>query len=93
MLYRERIFMEEKDRKLMRMLGVLSTVGLTLVFATVIGLFIGLKLDKWLGTSPWFTAVFVLFGIIAGFRNLFVYARRSQKTLDEEEKEDKKEHD
>ncbi len=93
MLYGERIFMEEKDRRLMRMLGVLSTVGLTLVFATVIGLFIGLKLDKWLGTSPWFTVVFVLFGIIAGFRNLFAYARRSQKTLDEEEKEDKKEHD
>ncbi len=77
--------MDEKDRKLLRMVGVLSTVGLTLVFATVIGLYIGLKLDKWLGTSPWFTAIFLLFGIIAGFRNLFIYARRSQKTLDEDE--------
>ncbi len=82
--------MEEKDRKLMRMLGVLSTVGLTMVFATVIGFYIGLKLDKWLGTSPWLTVVFVLFGLIAGFRNLFVYAKRSQKTLEEDE--DKK-HD
>ena len=85
--------MEDKDRKLIRMLGVLSTVGLVMVFATVIGLFVGLKLDKWLGTSPWFTALFVLFGIIAGFRNLFVYAKRSQETLDEEEKEHKKNHD
>lgn len=82
--------MEEKDRKLMRMLGVLSTVGLTMVFATVIGFYIGLKLDKWLGTSPWLTVVFVLFGLIAGFRNLFMYAKRSQKTLEEDE--DKK-HD
>jgi F0F1-type ATP synthase assembly protein I len=82
--------MEEKDRKLIRMLGVLSTVGLTLVFATVIGLYIGLKIDKWLGTSPWFTAVFLLLGLIGGFRNLFVYAKRSQKTLEEDE--DKK-HD
>jgi ATP synthase protein I len=82
--------MEEKDRKLMRMLGVLSTVGLTMVFATVIGFFIGLKLDKWLDTSPWLTVVFVLFGLIAGFRNLFVYAKGSQKTLEEDE--DKK-HD
>jgi ATP synthase protein I len=77
--------MDEKDRKLFRMIGVLSTVGLTLVFATVIGLYIGLKLDQWLGTSPWLTALFLLFGIVAGFRNLFVYARRSQKTFDEED--------
>lgn len=81
--------MEEKDRKLIRMLGVLSTVGLTMVFATVIGLFIGLKLDKWLGTSPWFTAVFLILGIFAGFRNLFVYARRSQKTMDEKDENGK----
>jgi F0F1-type ATP synthase assembly protein I len=76
--------MEEKDRKLIRMLGVLSTVGLVMVFATVIGLFVGLQLDKWFGTSPWLTAIFLLFGIIAGFRNLFIYARRSQKVFDED---------
>jgi F0F1-type ATP synthase assembly protein I len=83
--------MDEKDRKLIRMLGALSTVGLTLVFATVIGLFIGLKLDAWLGTSPWLTAVFLVIGIIAGFKNLFVYVKRSQKTFDEND--DKKKHD
>jgi ATP synthase protein I len=81
--------MEEKDRKLIRMIGVLSTVGLTLVFATVIGLYLGIKLDAWLGTSPWFTAVFLFLGIAAGFRNLFVYARRSQETLDENDKDNK----
>ena len=80
--------MDEKDRKLIRMIGVLSTVGLTLVFATVIGLFVGLKLDAWLGTSPWLTAVFLFIGIAAGFRNLFIYAKRSQKTLDNNDKED-----
>jgi ATP synthase protein I len=81
--------MEEKDRKLIRMIGVLSTVGLTLVFATVIGLYVGIKLDAWLGTSPWFTAVFLFLGIAAGFRNLFVYARRSQETLNETDKDKK----
>lgn len=79
--------MDEKDRKLVRMLGVLSTVGLTLVAATVIGLFIGLKLDKVFGTSPWLTALFLLLGLIAGFRNLFLYARRSQEAMDEDNKE------
>jgi ATP synthase protein I len=82
--------MEEKDRKLIRMLGVLSTVGLTMVFATVIGLYIGLKLDEWLGTSPWLTALFLAIGIAAGFRNLFVYAKRSQNELDEKDNDGKK---
>ena len=66
------------------MLGVLSTVGLALVFATVIGLYIGIKLDKWLGTSPWFTAVFLLLGIAAGFRNLLIHVKKSQDSLDKD---------
>jgi F0F1-type ATP synthase assembly protein I len=81
--------MEEKDRKLIRMIGVLSTVGLTLVFATVIGLFIGLKLDEWFGTSPWLAGLFLLLGIIAGFRNLFVYVKKSQDDLDKQDKDEK----
>ena len=79
--------MDEKDRKLIRMLGVLSTVGITMVAATVIGLFIGLKLDKVFDTSPWLTALFLLFGLIAGFRNLYLYTRRSQQAMDAENKE------
>jgi ATP synthase protein I len=80
--------LEEKDRKLLRMVGVLSTVGLTMVFATVIGLFVGRWLDRKLGTSPWLTVVFLGFGIFAGFRNLFVAARKSQEELDRSDKED-----
>jgi len=82
--------MQEKDRSLIRMLGVLSTVGLVLVFATVIGLYVGIKIDQWLGTAPWFTAIFFLFGLIGGFKNLFVYTKRSQESFD---KDDEKKHD
>jgi ATP synthase protein I len=71
--------MDEKDRKLWRTLGVLSTVGITLVAATVIGLYVGLWLDKQFGTSPWLTAVFLFLGIAAGFRNLFHYVKRSMQ--------------
>ncbi len=81
--------MEEKDRKLIRMIGVLSTVGLTMVFATMIGLFLGLWLDKMLGTSPWMAALFLLIGIFAGFRNLFTYVKKSQQDLDEQNKDEK----
>ncbi len=79
--------MDEKDRKLIRMIGVLSTVGLVLVFTTVIGLYVGLKLDDWLGTSPLFTAIFLFIGIAAGFRNLFIYAKRSQEAFDSNDKD------
>ncbi len=81
--------MEEKDRKLLRMIGVLSTVGITMVFATVIGLFFGHWLDMKFGTSPWLTAVFLLLGIIAGFRNLFIYVKKSQEELDDRSKDEK----
>lgn len=81
--------MDEKDRKLIRMIGVLSTVGLTMVFATVIGLFIGHWLDTKFGTSPWLTGLFLLLGIIAGFRNLFVHVRKSQDELDQKNKDEK----
>ncbi len=83
--------MEEKDRKLLRTLGVLSTVGISMVAATVIGLFIGLWLDKFFGTSPWLTAVFLLLGIIAGFRNLFYYAKKGMNSVEQDDR--KENHD
>lgn len=66
------------------MLAVLSTVGMVIVFATVIGVYIGFKLDRWLNTSPWFTILFFIFGVIAGFKNLFTYAKRSMERFDKE---------
>jgi ATP synthase protein I len=63
--------MEEKDRRFIRLMGVLSTVGITMVVATVIGYFFGRFLDQVFGTDPWLMIVFLLFGIAAGFKNLY----------------------
>ena len=82
--------MEEKDRKLFRMLGALSTVGITLVVATVIGYFIGHYLDGRFGTTPWLTLVFLLLGIAAGFKNLYDQTRR---LMDLDKTDDKGNHD
>jgi ATP synthase protein I len=71
--------MEKKDSRFLRRLGLLSTMALTPVFAMAIGFFIGLELDRWLGTSPWLTGVFVVLGIIAGFREFFRFVRRTQE--------------
>jgi ATP synthase protein I len=75
--------MEEKDRRFMRLLGVLSTVGITMVVATVIGYFFGLFLDRIFGTAPWLMITFLLFGIAAGFKNLYDQARKIIR-IDEE---------
>ena len=63
--------MPDEEPSLIKQLARLSTIGVTLVAATAIGLAIGYGLDRWLGTSPWLTLTFTLFGIVAGFINLF----------------------
>jgi ATP synthase protein I len=78
--------MDEKDRRLIRVVGVLSTVGIAMVAATMIGLYIGRQLDNYFGTSPWLTAVFLLLGIVSGFRNLYQSARRAQQAMNDEDK-------
>ncbi len=54
-----------------------STAPLNLVAATFIGFAMGYGLDSLFGTSPYLTIVFLIFGIIAGFRELFKLAKKS----------------
>jgi len=48
-----------------------SVIGIQFPVAIALGFFFGRWLDAQLGTHPWLTAVFSLFGIAAGFVNLF----------------------
>jgi ATP synthase protein I len=68
---------KEPEKSMLVQLLELSGIGIQLVASTFAGLFIGYWLDKWLGTSPYLTLIFLLFGIISGFVNL---VRLSQKT-------------
>jgi ATP synthase protein I len=72
-----------EEQSAWRALGELSTVGMTLVLATVIGLAGGYYLDKWLGTSPWLTLIGLGFGIAAGFVNLFRTVNRAGRDVDD----------
>jgi len=63
--------MPDEEPSVLRQLARLSTIGVTLVAATAIGLAIGYWLDRVFGTSPWLTLTFTLFGIAGGFLNLF----------------------
>ena len=71
----------ESKGSFMRFLGVASLVGINLVACTFIGFAIGWLLDnKVFDTAPWFTLIFFIIGIAAGFRYLFRIASRLSDT-------------
>lgn len=78
--------MAEDKRQLIKSLGFLSSVGISMVASCLIGLAMGYYLDKWLETSPWLTIIMLGFGIASGFRNIFILTSRE---LRRQEKEDR----
>ena len=64
-------------------LAELSSIGMTLVLATVIGLAGGYYLDRWLGTSPWLIMIGLGLGIGAGFVNFFRSVKRAERNADD----------
>jgi ATP synthase protein I len=66
-------------------LAELSSIGMTMVLATVIGLAAGYFADRWLGTKPWLTLIGLGLGIAAGFVNLFRSAKAAERELDDSE--------
>jgi F0F1-type ATP synthase assembly protein I len=71
--------MDEEKKNLLKSLGSVSTMGIAMALAIAIGVYIGLKLDQWFGTKPWFFFIFMFIGIAAGFRNMFILAGREMK--------------
>lgn len=64
---------EERRKKAaeVRRIADASSVGLAFPIAIGIGYLWGRFLDRALGTTPWLTYIFAVFGIIAGFVNAF----------------------
>ena len=69
-------------RQLMQASKMGLNVGINLVLSTFVGLAIGYGLDRLFHTSPWLTLIFLLLGIIAGFRELFRMARKQDNGSD-----------
>jgi ATP synthase protein I len=68
--------MKEPEKPIYRQLIEASSVGINLVISTFVGLAIGYGLDKVFDTSPYLTIIFLIVGIIAGFRELFRIAKK-----------------
>lgn len=53
-----------------------SSVGLMFPVSIAVGFAMGYGLDRWLNTEPIFMIVLSLYGVAAGFVNLFKVTRR-----------------
>jgi ATP synthase protein I len=56
-----------------------SSAGLMFPSSILVGFAIGYFLDKWLKTDPYLTVIFIIYGILAGFVNLFAVSRSDDK--------------
>jgi ATP synthase protein I len=65
--------------KLIKQVAAYSTVGLEMGLSVAVGAAIGYYLDRWLKTEPWLLIVFLIFGVVAGYRSLYRALKRLQK--------------
>ena len=79
--------MDKETRRSLMLVANISSMGIALG-VTIFGcFFIGLYLDRKLGTAHFFTFLFLLIGILAGFKNIYGLIKKS---LGDEKPVDKK---
>ena len=71
--------MNRETRRAFKDLAYYSSLGISVSLAIFIGLGVGVWLDRKFDTSPWLTLIFLVFGIIAGFRNIALVIKRARK--------------
>lgn len=57
-----------------------SSVGLELGISVVLGLLFGRYLDTKLGTEPWMMLLFLVLGLVAGFRGMLRSVARAERS-------------
>ena len=74
---------KQKDRQTtMRMLTLITQFGINMLVPIFLCFFAGMYLDEKMGTN-YLIVIFFFIGAIAGFRNIYIFARRSVKDGDE----------
>jgi ATP synthase protein I len=71
--------MKKETKRSMREWAYYSSLGLSVSLSIFIGLAVGVYLDRRFETSPWCTLIFLILGIIAGFRNIAIAIRKTRK--------------
>ncbi len=72
--------------KFVKTMANASSVGTSLAFSVIIGGAMGWWLDKTFGTKPWLFLLFLICGIIAGFKNMVYFLKKTDLLDDEDRK-------
>ena len=72
--------MDKETKKSAIQMAYASSIGIAMVLTIFGCFFLGRWLDRQLGTEPYLTLLFLLIGIAAGFRNIYVLIKRYLKT-------------
>ncbi|MBC8431245.1 MAG: AtpZ/AtpI family protein [Desulfobacterales bacterium] len=72
--------MKKESLRTLKDLAYYSSLGLSVVLSTFIGLAVGIYLDRRVfNTTPWLTLIFLGLGIAAGYRNIGFAIKKSRK--------------
>ena len=72
--------MKRETRRQFRELAYFSSIGLSVSLSIFIGLAVGVYLDRHVfGTTPWLTIIFLILGILAGYRNIGLAIKKARK--------------
>lgn len=75
------VFNFKKNRAWAENLSIVIQIGLTMAGCILFCFFIGLYLDKWLGTRGVFITIFIILGVIGGAVTVY---RQILQTLDKQ---------
>ena len=64
----------KKNKSVIKAVLMISQIGISMIVPIFVGVYIGYKLDQWLGTGFLFL-VFLAFGISAAFRNIYILTK------------------
>jgi ATP synthase protein I len=67
------------DRTSMLQMAYASSIGIAMVLMIFGSLYVGNWLDRKFGTLPYFTILFLVFGVFAGFKNIYSVIQKNFK--------------
>ncbi len=78
------LFLKEGDKRETRLyfreLAYYGSLGFSIALSIFIGLAVGICLDRWVfNTTPWLTVIFLVLGIVAGFRIIGLAIKKIRK--------------
>ena len=68
------------DKEFIKQIARMSSLGLNLIISVLIGIFIGIEIDKYFGFKYLFFIVFLILGFAAGIYEIYKSVKRELNT-------------